>query len=157
VAAGKTLIAYETKSGATEEVARKIADVLRSKFRLEVDLVDLEEQKVANLLHYRNVVIGVGARAGKVHEKALKFLENDLSDKRVAFFVSSSEAGTPAGNAKAKIKFVEDTLSKYPNINAVATEAFGGSVKMLGKTVTDNTDLSRVEAWAGELGKKFTR
>ena len=36
--AGKTLIAYETKGGATEETARKIAETLRAKYQLEVDL-----------------------------------------------------------------------------------------------------------------------
>ena len=47
--ANKTLIAYETKGGATEESARKIAEVLRSKYQLEVDLVDLKEQKMPDL------------------------------------------------------------------------------------------------------------
>jgi menaquinone-dependent protoporphyrinogen oxidase len=157
MAACKTLIAYETNSGAAEEAARKIADVLRSKYQLEVDLVDLKEQKVADLSQYQNVVIGGGVRVGKVYDKALKFLENDFAGRKVAFFVSSAEVGTPASYEKAKVKFIEDTLAKYPNINPVATEAFGGRVKMLGKTVTDDTDFSRIEAWAEELGKKFTQ
>ena len=42
----KTLIAYETKGGATEEVAQKIAETLR-KLQLEVDVVDLKRQKTA--------------------------------------------------------------------------------------------------------------
>ncbi len=153
----KTLIAYETKGGATEEAARKIAEVLRSKYGLEVDLVDLKVQKVPDLAQYRNVVIGGGVRAGKVYNKALKFLENDLSGKHVAFFVSSAQAGTPGSYENAKVKFVENTLAKYPKINPVATEAFGGRIKILGKTVTDNRDMAKVEAWAEELGKKFTQ
>jgi menaquinone-dependent protoporphyrinogen IX oxidase len=152
----KALIAYETKGGATEEAARKIAEVLRSKYGLEVDLVDLKVQKVPDLAQYRNVVLGGGVRAGKVYNKALKFLENDLSGKHVAFFVSSAQAGAPASYEKAKVKFVEDTLANYPKINPVATEAFGGRIKILGKTVTDNRDMAKVEAWAEELGKKFT-
>jgi len=157
MAAGKTLIAYETNGGATEEAAKKIADALRSKYRLEVDLVDLKEQKVADLAQYQNVIIGGGVRVGKAYEKALKFLENNFAGKKIAFFVSSAEAETPANYEKAKVKFVEDTLSNYPNINAVAIEAFGGRVKMIGKNITDNTDFSRVAAWAEELGKKFTQ
>jgi menaquinone-dependent protoporphyrinogen IX oxidase len=153
----KTLVAYETKGGATEEAARKIAEVLRSKYGLEVDLVDLKVQKVPDLAQYRNVVLGGGVRAGKVYNKALKFLENDLSGKHVAFFVSSGQAGAPASYEKAKVKFVEDTLANYPKINPVATEAFGGRIKILGKTVTDNRDMVKVEAWAEELGKKFTQ
>jgi menaquinone-dependent protoporphyrinogen oxidase len=153
----KALIAYETKGGATEEAAQKIAEILRSKYQLEVDLVDLKEQKVPDLSQYRNLVIGGGVRAGRVYAKVLKFLENDLSGKRVAFFVSSAEAGSPGSYEKAKIKFVENTLAKYPKINPVATEAFGGRIKILGKTVTDNRDMVKVEAWAEELGKKFTQ
>ena len=53
MSANKTLIAYETKGGVTEESARKIAEVLRSKYQLEVDLVDLKEQKVPDLTQYR--------------------------------------------------------------------------------------------------------
>ena len=155
--ANKTRIAYETKGGATEEAARKIADVLRSKYQLEVDLVDLKEQKVPDLSQYRNLVVGGGVRGGRVYSKALKFLKNDFSGKRVAFFVSSSWAGTPGSYENAKVKFVENTLAKYPNINPVSTEAFGGRIKILRKTMVDNTDLAKVEAWAEELGKKFTQ
>jgi menaquinone-dependent protoporphyrinogen IX oxidase len=157
--AGKTLIAYETKRGATEEAARKIAETLRAKYQLEVDLVDLKEQKTTNLAQYQNVVIGGGVRAGKVYGKALKFLENDLTGKKVAFFVSSSWAGTPSPGSyeNAKAQFVEKTLAKYPKINPVSTEAFGGRIRYLGKTMVDNTDLAKVEAWAEELGKKFTQ
>jgi menaquinone-dependent protoporphyrinogen oxidase len=154
--ANKTLIAYETKGGATEEAARKIADVLRSKYQLEVDLVDLKEQKVPDLSQYRNLVVGGGVRGGRVYSKALKFLKNDFSGKRVAFFVSSSWAGTPGSYENAKAKFVENILAKYPNIEAVSTEAFGGRIKILGKLMLDNTDLTKVEVWAEELGKKFT-
>ena len=151
----KTLIAYQSKGGATEEAARKIADVLRSKFQLEVDLVDLKEQKVPDLTQYRNIVVGGGVRGGRVYNKTLRFLENDLSGKNVAFFVSSSWAGTPGSYENAKAKFVENTLTKYPKINPVSTEAFGGRIRYFRKTMLDNTDLSKVEAWAEELGKKF--
>ena len=131
----KTLIAYQTKGGATEEAARKIADVLRSKCQLEVDLVDLKEQKTPDLSQYRNFVVGGGVRGGRVYGKALKFLKNDFSSKRVAFFVSSSWAGTPGSYENAKARFVENTLSKYPNINPVSTEAFGGRIRILRKTM----------------------
>ena len=152
----KTLIAYETKGGATEEAARKIADILRSKYQLEVDLVDLREQKVLDLAQYRSVVIGGGVRGGRVYSKVLKFLKNDFSGKQIAFFTSSSWAGTPGSYENAKAKFVENTLAKYPNINPISTEAFGGRIRILRKTMLDNTDLAKVDAWAEELGKKFT-
>jgi menaquinone-dependent protoporphyrinogen IX oxidase len=157
MSANKTLIAYVSKGGATEETARKIADTLHSKFQLEVDLVDLKEQKAPHLGQYQNVVTGGGVRAGRVYGKTLKFLKNDLSGKKVAFFVSSSWAGTPGSYENAKTKFVENTLTKYPKINIVSTEAFGGRIRYFRRTMLDNTDLAKVEAWAEELGKKFTQ
>jgi menaquinone-dependent protoporphyrinogen IX oxidase len=153
----KTLIAYVSKGGATEETARKIADTLRSKFQLEVDLVDLKEQKSPHLVQYQNIVTGGGVRAGRVYGKTLKFLKNDFNGKKVAFFVSSSWAGTPGSYENAKTKFVENTLTKYPKINIISTEAFGGRIRYFRRTMLDNTDLSKVEAWAEELGKKFTQ
>jgi menaquinone-dependent protoporphyrinogen IX oxidase len=155
--AGNTLIAYETKGRATEEAARKIANVLREKFQLEVDIVDLGVQNVSDCSQYQNIVIGGGVRAGKVYGKALKCLENDFGGKKVAFFVSAGQAGSPATYEKAKAKFVEDNLAKYPKVKAVSTEAFGGRLKILGKTISDGTDMAKVEAWAEELGKKFSQ
>jgi menaquinone-dependent protoporphyrinogen IX oxidase len=152
----RTLIAYQTKGGVTEESARKIADILRSKHQLEVDLVDLKEQKIPDLTLYKNIIVGAGVRGGRVYGKALKFLENDLSGKNIAFYVSSTWAGTPGSYDNAKAKFVENTLAKYPKINAVSTEAFGGRIRYFRKTMVDNTDLAKVEVWAEQLGRQFT-
>jgi menaquinone-dependent protoporphyrinogen oxidase len=151
----KTLIAYESKGGATEASAQKIAETLRNKYSLEVDLVDLKEQRVPDLSQYQNIVLGGGVRAGKVYSKTLQFLERDMGGKKVAFFVSSGQAGDPKGHGDAKAKFVEGTLANYPNVKPISTEAFGGKMKILGKTIFNNIDLAKVEAWAEELGKKF--
>jgi menaquinone-dependent protoporphyrinogen IX oxidase len=151
----KTLIAYETKGGATRESAQKIAEVLRSKYQLDVDVVDLNKQNVSGYSPYHNIVIGGGVRAGNVYGKALKCLEQDFTGKNVAFFVSSGDAGNPEKYQQAKSQFVNNVLAKYPHVQPVATEAFGGRMKILWKTVIDNIDLTKVEAWAEELGKKF--
>ena len=153
----KTLVAYESKGGATEEYARKIADVLSSKHHLEVDLVNLKKQDIKDCSQYKNFVIGGGVRAGKVYGKALKCLENNFKGKKVAFFVSSGEAGDPEKYEQAKVKFVENVLADYPNVKPVATEAFGGRMKMLWKKVFDNVNLDKAEAWAEGLGKKFSK
>jgi hypothetical protein len=52
---------------------------------------------------------------------------------------------------------VEKTLAKYPKINPIGAEAFGGRIRYLRKTMLDNTDLAKVHVWAEELGKKFTQ
>ena len=91
----------------------------------------------------------------KVYSKALKCLENDFIGKKIAFFVCSGDAGDPEKYHQAKSKFVEKVLANYPDVEPVAMEAFGGRMKILRKTVLDNLDLAKVEAWAEELGKKF--
>jgi menaquinone-dependent protoporphyrinogen IX oxidase len=153
----RTVIAYETKGGATEESAQKIAQVLRSRFHLEVDLVDLKKQKNPNLAAYSSIVLGSGIRGGKMYDKMLKLLENDFCGRKVAFFVCSGDAGTPEKYQDTKAKFLESTLSHYPKIAPVEMEAFGGRMKMLGRMVLDNLDLGMVEAWATKVGEKFTQ
>jgi menaquinone-dependent protoporphyrinogen IX oxidase len=157
LSSNKTLIAYVSKQGATVESANKIAEILRSKYGLEVDLVDIKEQQFMDLTQYVNVIIGSGVRAGRVYGKALKFLKNDWTGKKVAFYVSSAWAGTPGSHDDAKARFADKTLAKYPNLNPVSTEAFGGRIKYVRKLMVDNTDMAKVEAWAEELGKKFTQ
>jgi hypothetical protein len=47
-------------------------------------------------------------------------------------------------------------LVNYPKVQPVATEAFSGRMKILGKMVINNLYLAKVEAWAEELVKKFS-
>ena len=146
MAQNKTLIAYETKGGATRESAQKIAEVLHSKYQLEVDLIDLQKQNISDYSQYQNIVIAGGVRGGQVYHRALKCLEHDFSGKKVAFFVSSGEAGDPEKYPQAKIKFVDNVLANYPKVKPVATEAFGGRMKVLWRTVLDNINLVKVES-----------
>jgi menaquinone-dependent protoporphyrinogen IX oxidase len=152
----KTLIAYETKRGVTEESARKIAEILNSKFGFEVNLIDLAKEKVPDLTQYRNLIVGSGVRMGKVYSKVAKFLENNFTGKRLAFFISSAWGGIPGEYYDtAKKRFAEKTLSKHPQIEPVSIEVFGGRIKYFSKTMIDNVDLAQVESWAEALGKKF--
>jgi menaquinone-dependent protoporphyrinogen IX oxidase len=153
----KTLIAYETKGGATEEVAQKIAQTLREKFQIEADLVDLKRQKPPSLDGYRNIIVGSGIRVGKAYDKALKFLEGHFGDKRVAFYVCCGDGADPEKCESAKVRYIENVLANYPEVKPVSTQAFGGRMKVLGRTVLDNLDLSKAVAWAEELAQKFTQ
>ena len=53
-------------------------------------------------------------------------------------------------------KFIEDVLAEHSDIKPVAAEAFGGRVKILGRTVSDNRDMNKIRAWAEEGGRKFS-
>ena len=154
MANGKTLIAYETKHGATEGAAKIIAQTLRES-GFEVELVDLKKQEQPDLADYQNVVVGAGVRGGRVYGTALKFLKNDLTGKKVAFYTSSSWGGTPGSYQSALKWFVQKTIEKYPNVDFVYSEAFGGKIKYFKKTMLDSTDASKVNAWAKILAEKL--
>lgn len=152
----RTLIAYGSKMGATEETASEIASVLREKYRFEVDVVDLKKNPTPDLTQYRNIVIGSGVRIGSWNGRALKFLHNEFEGKKVAVFVSSMMAGNPNTYDGAFTKFIKDVLGTHARFEPVATAAFGGRLKILGMTLSDNRDTEKIRAWADELGKKLS-
>jgi len=149
-----TLIAYASKSGATEQVAKIIEEVLKEKPGLEVELANLRKGS-PDIAQYENVVVGAGVRAGKVYSEALDFLKQDFSNKKVAFFVCCGGAGDPKKYDESCANYVTNVLANYPNLKPVATEAFGGRMKMLGKTLFDNVDPVKVRAWAETLADKL--
>ena len=82
-------------------------------------------------------------------------LEKDFENKKVAIFLSSGEGGEPDKHEQAITKYIKNVLAKYPHVKPVAIEAFGGRMKIMGKTVTDNYKAEKVKTWAEELGKKL--
>ena len=150
----KTLIAYTSKSGATKEASEVIADALRVKHNFEVDLVDLRKSS-PNIKEYVNVVVGAGVRGGKVYGEALDFLKQDFGNRKVAFFVCCGGAGDPKNYQASCTKYVANVLVKYPNLKTVSTEAFGGRMKLLGKTLFDNVDKDKIRVWAETLQNKL--
>lgn len=151
----KTLIAYTSKSGATKEASEVIADALRVKHNFEVDLVDLRKSS-PNIKEYVNVVVGAGVRGGKVYGEALDFLKQDFGNRKVAFFVCCGGAGDPKNYQASCTKYVANVLVKYPNLKTVSTEAFGGRMKLLGKTLFDNVDKDKIRVWAETLQNKLS-
>ena len=146
-----------TKGGATEEAANVIADVLREKFGLGVGLVNLKKQTRPELAPYKNVVIGGGVRGGKIYAEALQFVGQDFGDRKVAFFVCCGAGGNPKDYENACSKHLVKGLANYPNFKPVAVEAFGGRMRILGRTVFDNINIAKVRVWAELLGEKFTK
>lgn len=152
----RTLIAYVSKSGVTRENASVMAGVLRDKYGLKVDVVDLRKTLSPNLTKYKNVIVGSGVRMQRVYKRAWKFLEkNDFKGKKVVLFLSSLEAGEPESYDHAIKKYIQNILAKYLPVKPFAAEAFGGKMKILGFTIKDNRNVEKVKAWAEELGKKL--
>ena len=149
-----TLIAYETKRGATAEYASILGGVLHGEFGHQVDMVDLREQKVPDLAPYDNVIVGSGIRVQRLYAKFKKLLKDKrLADKRVAIFLSSGEAGTDP--YKATKKYMGRIEKKYPHLQPVAAQAFGGVYPTGGKG--DFRAPETMRKWARELGEKLKR
>ena len=147
---GKTLVAYASKGGATEQASEIIAEVLRDKNKFEVSIVDLRKT-TPELVEYDNVVVGAGVRGEKVYSEALNFLKQDFGERKVAFFVCCGGACDPKNYGDACTKYLTNVLADYPNLKVVATEAFGGRMKVLGKTVFDNLKPEKIREWAEKL------
>jgi menaquinone-dependent protoporphyrinogen IX oxidase len=149
----KTLIAYETKGGATAKSASIIAEVLRNDHGHEVDIVNLRENRKPDISGYDNVIIGSGIRIGMWYGRAKRFLGTDFKGKKVAVFLSSMRAGDPKQYEAARARYIDRVLSKKMKTEPVAAEAFGGWYKKKGEVTDNNLDPDKVRAWAGELGR----
>ena len=97
----------------------------------------------------------LGVRGGKVYGEALDFLKQDFGNRKVAFFVCCGGAGDPKNYQASCTKYVANVLVKYPNLKTVSTEAFGGRMKLLGKTLFDNVDKDKIRVWAETLQNKL--
>lgn len=146
----KTLIAYATKGGTTEEYANAIASVLRDEFKMQVDIVDLKKNHNPDLTQYRSVVVGSGVKIQRMHDDGRKFLEKDFGDRKVAIFLSSLEP-----KEEAIKKYIDKILEKNRKLKPVAVEVFGGRMRFLGKTREDKVDIGKAKEWAHKIAEQL--
>ncbi|MGC9779149.1 MAG: hypothetical protein HZR80_07900 [Candidatus Heimdallarchaeota archaeon] len=154
----KTLIVYGTRMGMAAKTADVIAEVLSSKHKHTVDVVNLKKSGKVNLDDYKNVIIGTGIAIGQWTRPVKKFLKNNLKDKKVCFYVCSGEARAENSEEKLHVaikKYIDDKLVKYPKIKPVATTAFGGRLIMFGKPMVDNWKKEHIEDWVKEISKNL--
>ncbi len=150
------LIAFATKNGATEDTAEKIAQTLRNKYHLKVDLVDLQRDSHPDLSEYNSIVVASGVRMGKWYKEALQFLKNNFEGKKIAIFVSAMyQGGTPENYPTAVERYLEAVVKEHLNVKPIAMEVFGGRMKFLGRVTADNRDLTKINEWAQNLGEKL--
>lgn len=165
----KTLIAYDTRYGATEEVAAVIQKILEKKFNIDVEIFRLKPGRVRpDLNKYDNIVIGSGIKYGKWCSEVLDFLNKDFSDKKVAVYICSGYAGEEDLYDQAYNNFLKAVVDEH-NLNPVKMEAFGGRVPMtqipglyimrilrrLPEFQIDGRDWDKIENWAENLGQLF--
>lgn len=145
-----TLIAFASKGGVTEEYASIIANVLREKYEVYSDVVKIKNDPLDVSL-YDNVIVGSGIRMFRMHNEARIFLENtNFSNNRLVIFLSSVEPKEDVIK-----KYLKPIMEKNPQLKPIATDVFGGRMKIFGKTAVDMREPDKVRTWAEELGKKF--
>lgn len=130
----KVLIAYGTRYGATEMTSRELADVFRQE-GLDVEVVNLKDEKVKEISGYQLVTVGSGIQISKwtkEPEKFLKKFQKELAKTKVALFVccgstkpldNKTDKDTSIKNARKK--YLEEKAAKY-NLQPVALGLFGG-------------------------------
>ena len=145
----KTLVAYATKGGTTQEYANAIASVLRDN-KMQVDVVNIKKNHNPDLTHYRNVIVGSGVKIQRVHGDGRKFLEKDFGERKVAIFLSSLEP-----KEEAIKKYIDKILEKNTKLKPVAIEVFGGKMRFLGKIRENKMDVCKAKEWAQNIIKQL--
>ncbi len=156
----RTLVAYASKHGSTEEVARAIGSFLRDAGH-DVDIRDASV--VTDVEHYDCVVLGGALYMGRWHADARGFLRRHrvaLEERALAVFALGPLTladGHVAGSRKQLGKALTH-LGVHPQFVTV----FGGVVDpeelrfpfnhML---KSDARDWAQIEAWAGEVTLGF--
>jgi menaquinone-dependent protoporphyrinogen oxidase len=152
----KVLIAFASKFGATQDTTLQIAQTLRSKYSLEVDLADLEQNAHPNISEYNSIVVASGIRMNKWYKEAIQFLENDFQGKKVALFVSAMyQGGNPKTYPTAVERYLKAVAEEHLNVKPITMEVFGGRMKFAGRVTADNRDQTKINAWAQILGEKL--
>ena len=119
----KTLIAYSTTLGCTEQCASKLKEDLGD----DVDMVRISRRRRFNLEDYDNIIIGGSIHEGMIQRSVFKFCENNLEillQKHVGLFVCCMD---PDANEKELIQraFPEKLVE-----NALASGFFGGELNI---------------------------
>jgi len=125
----KTLIAYATRGGTTEEYAKAISSVLTDEFKMQADLVNLKKSRNPDLTQYQNIIVGAGIKMFKMHKEGAEFLEKkNFGEKNVGIFLSSL-----VPRDEAIKKYVDVILQKNTTLKPIAVEVFGGRMRMFGE------------------------
>jgi menaquinone-dependent protoporphyrinogen IX oxidase len=147
----KTLIAYATRGGTTEDYAKAIGSVLTDEFKMQADLVNLKKDHNPNLTPYRNVIVGAGIKMFKMHKEGAEFLEKtDFGDRKVVIFLSSL-----VPRDEAIKKYVDVIIQKNTKLKPLAVEVFGGRMRILGRTTQDMIDIEKAKVWARKIAEQL--
>ena len=147
----RTLIAYATRGGTTEDYAKTIGSVLTDEFKMQVDVVNLKKNPKPNLTPYRNIIAGAGIKIFRMHKEGAEFLEKtNFNDRKVLIYLSSL-----LPKEEAIKKYVDVILQKNTTLKPIAAEVFGGRMRVLGRTTQDMTNLETAKEWARRIAEQL--
>jgi len=145
----RTLIAYATHGGTTEDYAKAIVSVFTDEFKMLVELVNLRADHNPNLTPYLNVIVGTGIQKFRMYGEVAEFLEmTDFGDRKVVIFLSSLMP-----RDEVIKRYIDVIIQKNPKLKPLAVEVFGGRMKVFGRTITDKTDIEKSKAWARKIAE----
>jgi menaquinone-dependent protoporphyrinogen IX oxidase len=149
----RTLIAYATRGGTTEEYAKAISSVLTDEFTMPADLVNLKKARNPDLTPYQNIIVGAGIRMFRMHKEGAEFLEKqNFGEKNVGIFLSSL-----VPQDEAIKKYVDVILQKNTTLKPIAVEVFGGRMRIFGRTSQDMTDIEKAKEWTRKIAEHLRR
>ena len=160
----RVLVAYATKHGATEEIAEKIGEVIRSAGPV-VDV--LPADRVSDLTPYEAVVLGSAVYVGQWRKQAVRFLkanEEKLSELSVWIFSSGPTGeGDPVELLKSW-RFPEGLQAVLDRVQPRGIAVFHGAVdpkelgfvekrmiKMVKAPSGDFRDWRAITAWSASI------
>jgi menaquinone-dependent protoporphyrinogen oxidase len=123
----RVLVAHASKYGSVEEVARYVGAVLRDR-GATCDVVAARQAE--GLESYDLVVLGTGLYMTRPHREARRFLDRYHEElARIPFAVFAMGPLSDETAEKEKVRPQLDRgLARYPDIEPVATEIFGGVI-----------------------------
>jgi menaquinone-dependent protoporphyrinogen oxidase len=155
--AADVLIVYASRKGSTEQVARRIGEVLRA-HGLSTAIEPAEE--VDELEGFRAVVVGGAIYVGRWHREARRFLHRHhgaLTDLPFAVFALGPGKDTPEDFAESR-RQLDHALAREHDLEAREVAVFGGVIDpqrmhfpFNHMPKTDLRDWPAIHAWAARL------
>jgi len=156
------LLAYATKHGSTQEVAKSISETLAASGH-EVDVRAAAD--VRDLGGYDGVILGGALYMGRWHGDAVGFLERHrhaLATIPIAVFARGPHTLADADVAGSRAQ-LDRGLAKVPDVSPSAVAIFGGVVNPttlrfpLSKMhASDARDWQAIAAWAKDVAAMFS-
>jgi len=122
------LVVFGTRYGSTAKIAEEIGTVLSDE-GFKVRVVNAAKDMISDISEFDVVIVGSGIKMGKWTRETLNFLkkfEADLSQKKVALFVSCGYSREPDKVDEARENFLIKVADRYPSIKPVSLGLFGG-------------------------------